>query len=135
MRLPPGFSWRRVSEWLALTNAAGLLVWLGVFMNWVQFAFGAFDPDLIGGSTFVWPFLIVASSALVLFGSGHRWLSWAAWAPVALMAATLVDQTAGALRDGDVSAYGLRLGVLMGAELLIAAGAAFAGEQARPATT
>ncbi len=121
--------WRRVGEWLALANAASLLVWLGVFMNWVIPTFGFFDIELVGTSTLAWPFLILAASALALFGADRGLTRVLAWAAALLIGAVLVDETIGALRDGNVSAYGLRLGALMGAQLLIALGAAFASQR------
>lgn len=114
---------RRAGVWLALTNAAGVIVWLGVFMNWVNPTFGTFQASLIGASTFAWPFLVLGTSALALFGNCRLVLRLAAWAAVGLMGAVLIDQTLGAVRDGEVMAPGLRLGLLMGAELVISAGA------------
>jgi len=120
-----GVPLRRVGEWLGLANAAGLLVWLGVFMNWAQFAFGAFDAEYVGLSTLAWPFLVVATSALTLLGR-DRWWRWLALAAVLLMVGVLADETLNALRDGQVSAFGIRLGAVMGAQLVIAAGAVLA---------
>jgi hypothetical protein len=130
---PRTIPWQRVGEWLALANAAGLLVWLGVFMNWVIPTFGFFDIELIGTSTLAWPFLIVAASALALFGADRGLTRALAWVAVLLIGVVLVDETIGALRDGNVSAYGLRLGALMGVQLVIAIGSAFASQRGAPA--
>ena len=114
---------RRAGTWLALANVAGVIVWLGVFMNWVQPTFGRFQADLIGRSTFAWPFLVLLASALVLFGTGRTRVRWLGWLVVALLVVLLADQTLGALRDGEVLAAGLRLGLLMAAEAVMAAAA------------
>lgn len=116
---------RRIGEWLGLANTAGLLVWLGVFMNWAQFRIGSFDAGQVGGSTLLWPFLVLATSALALLGAA-RWWRWLALLVVVPMAGILADEALSALRDGEVSAFGIRLGAVMGAELLIALGAAVA---------
>jgi hypothetical protein len=118
---------RRAGVWLALANVAGVIVWLGVFMNWVQPTFGSFQAELIGPSTFAWPFLVLLASALVMFGTGRTWARWLGWLVVALLVAVLADQTVGALRDGEVLAPGLRLGLLMVAETLMAAAALVLG--------
>jgi hypothetical protein len=114
---------RRAGTWLALANVAGVIVWLGVFMNWVQPTYGRFQAELIGGSTFAWPFLVLLASAIVLFGAERIRVRWLGWAVVALLVALLADQTLGALRDGQVLAPGLRLGLLMAAEAVMAAAA------------
>ena len=114
---------RRAAVWLALANVAGVLVWLGVFMNWVQPTYGSFHADLIGRSTFAWPFLVLLASTLVLFGAGRTRVRWLGWLVVVLLVALLADQTMGALRDGQVLAPGLRLGLLMAAEAAMAAAA------------
>ena len=112
---------RRAGTWLALANVAGVIVWLGVFMNWVQPTYGRFQAELIGRSTFAWPFLVLLASTIVLFGAERTWTRWFGWLVVALLMALLADQTLGALRDGEVLAPGLRLGLLMAAEAVMAA--------------
>jgi peptidoglycan/LPS O-acetylase OafA/YrhL len=114
---------RRIGELVAVVNAGAVILWLNVFMTWVNHAFDRFSGDLIGASMLAWPFLVVGASALTLFGSSRRIGRWLALAMVLLMVAVLGDQTVGALRDGNVSGEGLRLGGLMAAEALIALGA------------
>ena len=114
---------RRAGTWLALANVAGVIVWLGVFMNWVQPTYGRFQAELIGRSTFAWPFLVLLASALVLFGAERTWTRWLGWLVVVLLVALLAEQAEGALRDGEVLAPGLRLGLLMAAEAVMAAAA------------
>lgn len=115
---------RRVGEMVALVNAGAVILWLNVFMTWVNRTFGTFSGDLVGASMLAWPFLVLAASALTLFASSLRLARWLAFAVVLLMVAVLGDQTIGAVRDGQVGGEGLRLGLLMGAEALIAFGAA-----------
>jgi len=115
---------RRIGELAALVNAGAVILWLNVFMTWVNRTFGGFSGDLIGASMLAWPFLVLAASALTLFGSSRPFGRWLALLVVLLMVAVLGDQAVGAVRDGDVSGEGLRLGGLMAAEALVALGAA-----------
>jgi len=124
----------RIAELVSVVNAGGVILWLNVFMTWVNRTFGSFSGELIGASMLAWPFLVLGASALTLFGSSSRVARWAAFTVVLMMLGVLGDQVIGALRDGEVTGEGLRLGGLMGAEALIAlAGAALLPVAERPA--
>lgn len=114
---------RRLGELVALVNAGGVILWLNVFITWVNRALGTLNGELIGASMLAWPFLVVGASALTLLADRIAAARWLAFGVVLIMVVVLGDQYVGAIRDGDVSGEGLRLGALMGAEAFIALGA------------
>lgn len=99
-------------------NTVVLFATYATFRAWVAQQFGYLDLDAVGLSTLVWPLLAVAATASTWLGFHLPQMRFVAAFLVGALALIVVDQAAGALRDGSVSPEGVATGVLMGVQCL-----------------
>ena len=107
---------------LALAGASLLVLgaWVFSIYQWSIAKFGYFDNDAIGGTTLLWPLLVIFVATLLPLVRGRRpvLLILACIGPMVL-AVDIVLAAAGALRDGSVSMWGTVAGVLYFSEMAL----------------